>query len=349
MAVALVALASGIATGLGRIGWSVASPGHASPLDHGPLMIAGFLGTLIGLERAVALGRTWVYAAPIASAAGVVARLAGAPPIVAPAAATLGSAVLVAALATVVIARPALFLAVMTCAAACWTVGNLLWLGGAPSPSYVSWWASFLVLTIAAERLELTRLLPAARGSRESFVAITALLLLAVAVGGVGGTSSAPATGVALALLAAWLGRYDVARRTVRQHGLPRFTAVCLLAGYVWLAVAGALLVWTGAVAAGPSYDAVLHALFLGFVFSMIFGHAPIVFPAVLGVTIPFRPAFYAHLALLHASVLARVTADVAAAPTLRQWAALLNATAIALFFANTIAAVVRGRRHGDG
>ena len=255
---------------------------------------------------------------------------------------------LVAALATVLARRPALFLGVMTCAAACWTAGNLLWLGGASSPIYVSWWAAFLVLTIAAERLELTRLLPVARGSRESFLVIGVVLLAAVVADGVGGELSARAMGLALATLAAWLARYDVARRTIRRQGLPRFTATCLLVGYLWLAVGGAILVCVGAVAAGPAYDAVLHAIFLGFVFSMIFGHAPIVFPAVLGVAIPFRPAFYAHVALLHASLVARIAADVAAMPLLRQWSALINAAAIALFLATTLAAVLHGRRHAD-
>ena len=36
---------------------------------------------------------------------------------------------------------------------------------------------------------------------------------------------------------------YDVARRTVRSSGLPRFMAGCLLAGYAWLVVAGAAFV----------------------------------------------------------------------------------------------------------
>jgi hypothetical protein len=345
MALAMIALATGLATGLRRIGWEIVGPAYALPLDHGPLMIAGFLGTLIGLERAVALGRTWVYAGPILTGAGALARIAGAPAIVAPALSVAGSAVLVAALAVVLRARRTLFLGIMALAAACWVVGNLLWLADAPSAGYVSWWATFLVLTIAAERLELMRLLPAARGSQSAFVAITTLLVVAVALGGVGSDVPARATGLALVLLALWLGRYDVARRTIRQEGLPRFTAVCLLSGYAWLSVGGLLLARSGGVVAGPAYDAVLHAIFLGFVFAMIFGHAPIVFPAVLGVPIPFRRTFYGHLILLQVSLLARLVGDVSALMPLRQWAAILNAAAIAFFFANTIIAIVRGAR----
>ena len=58
---------------------------------------------------------------------------------------------------------------------------------------------------------------------------------------------------------------------------------------------------------AGPIYDAILHALFLGFTFGMIFGHAPIIFPAVLGRPLPYRPAFYLHLILLQATLLLRI------------------------------------------
>ncbi|HME69219.1 MAG TPA: hypothetical protein VKM54_05055 [Myxococcota bacterium] len=50
-----------------------------------------------------------------------------------------------------------------------------------------------------------------------------------------------------------------------------------------------------GAPAARPRYDAILHALFLGFVMTMIFGHAPIIFPALLARPMRFLPAFTLH------------------------------------------------------
>ncbi len=72
--------------------------------------------------------------------------------------------------------------------------------------------------------------------------------------------------------------------------------------------------------AAGPLYDAVLHAVFVGFVFSMIFGHAPIIFPSVLGRPIPYRSFFYVHAALLHAALAARLVGDLLLLPSLRVW-----------------------------
>ena len=53
-----------------------------------------------------------------------------------------------------------------------------------------------------------------------------------------------------------WLGRYDVARRTIRGHGLTRYMAAALLTGYAWLAVAGGLWASVGQMADGGAYDA---------------------------------------------------------------------------------------------
>ena len=69
------------------------------------------------------------------------------------------------------------------------------------------------------------------------------LLGVAVAIGVPSATmwprSGGGLLGLAVLLLAAWLAAYDVARRTLRGSGLPRFAAACMVAGQVWLAVAG--------------------------------------------------------------------------------------------------------------
>jgi len=112
---------------------------------------------------------------------------------------------------------------------------------------------------------------------------------------------------------------------------------VCLLSGYVWLGVAGAIALATGASTPGPVYDALLHAVFLGFVVAMIFGHAPIVFPAILGKPLPFRSTFYVHLAILHVSVALRLIGDlVESLARARAWGGLLNAVALLIFVMNS-------------
>jgi hypothetical protein len=149
--------------------------------------------------------------------------------------------------------------------------------------------------------------------------------------------------GVGMVALALWLLRYDIARYTVRKSGLTRFIAVCLLSGYVWLGIGGLLGVFYGGVTAGLPYDAILHTVFVGFVISMIFGHAPIIFPAVLGKPINFSPLFYSHLVLLHLSLLLRVVGDIMTWLPARQWGGLFNVVAILLFMANTGWAILRG------
>jgi hypothetical protein len=146
--------------------------------------------------------------------------------------------------------------------------------------------------------------------------------------------------------LALWLVRYDVARRTVLTQGLPRYIAACLLTGYGWMGVSGLLFLGYGLQVGGPVYDAALHALFVGFVMAMIFGHAPIIFPSVLNLPISYRPVFYSHLILLHLSLLVRLIGDLGGGPVLlRQWGGLLNAVSILLFLINTAYAVIAGQK----
>ena len=225
-----------------------------------------------------------------------------------------------------------------------WMVGNGLWLSGWPIFRVVGLWAAFLVLTIAGERLELSRFLPTSRAARTVFVSGLGLFASGLVLALLAFDMGARLSGLGLLVLSFWLLRHDIARRAVHKAGLTRFVAVSLLSGYLWLGVAGLLGLRFGGLAAGLHYDAWLHAIFLGFVFAMIFGHAPIIFPAVLGVPVPFRPAFYSHLALLHLSLVLRVVGDVAAWWPGRLWGGLLNAVAVLLFLANMARAVLGGR-----
>jgi ABC-2 type transport system permease protein len=124
------------------------------------------------------------------------------------------------------------------------------------------------------------------------------------------------------------------------------FIAVCLLSGYAWLAVAAGIIVGAGGFAPGtPGYGAAMHALTLGFVFSMVFGHAPIIFPAVLRVAVPYHRTFYLPLALLHLSLIVRLAGDAAGRFEWTRSGGLLHAVALAAFIIGTASAVVRGAR----
>ena len=343
LALGAAGLVTGLWAGLMRLG---AVPAQATPdaLVHGPLMVSGFLGVVISLERAVAARTGWAWGGPLCCGAGTLCFVAGQPAGGAVAVA-LGSAVVVAVLARVALTVPEVHHAVLTLAAVAWLVGNVLLALRLPALDVVGPWLVFLVGTIAAERLELTRVLPRARTTVALFLAsFSAVFAGGLVLPWARDVGMRVFAGGALAL-AAWLFRHDVARRTVKQSGLTRFIAVALLAGYAWLAVAGALGLAFGHPLAGPRYDALLHALFVGFVFSMIFGHAPIILPAVLGVRLPFHARFYAHLVALHVALVLRVAGDLGGGEALRRAGAWGNVAAIAAFVGSSAVAVARRER----
>ena len=254
--------------------------------------------------------------------------------------------VVVAIFAVVWWRQPSLFLLTMGLGAVAWVVGNAQWLGGASIYRVVFWWLAFLVLTIAGERLELNRVLRPTAATQAAFAMAAILILAGAAVEVRWPEPGVRVLGVGLLALTAWLALHDVARRTVRQHGVTRFMAVCLLGGYVWLGIGGAIALTLAPAMPGTPYDATLHAVFLGFVMSMVFAHAPVIFPAIIGVPLPYKPAFYLHAGLLHISVLLRIVGDLS--DELGQWrarGAMLSAMALLLFLFNTVLSITRQPR----
>ncbi|MCK6624101.1 MAG: hypothetical protein L6R45_02875 [Anaerolineae bacterium] len=345
MAMAMAALLAALWAGLLRLGWALPLLQPTLPMSHGPLIIGGFLGTVIGVERAVALGRPWAYLGPLLTGLGGLVLLIGMTGLPGPLLITLGSLMLVVVFGLILRLQLAPFTVTMALGALLWLVGNLLWLFGWPVYQIVLWWLGFLTLTIAGERLELNRVLRLSGKVQQLFQLAVAIFLVGLAVTLFHLDSGMRLAGVGLVALAGWLLRYDIARYTVRKTGLTRFIALCLLTGYVWLGLGGLLVLFYGGVTAGLPYDAILHAVFLGFVMAMIFGHAPIIFPAVLGKPINFSSLFYSHLALLHLSLLLRVGGDLMIWLPARQWGGLLNVVAILLFMANTVRAVHQAAR----
>lgn len=334
--VALTALAGAIWAGLARMGWGWPLPGRDLLLQHGPLIVSGFLGTVIGVERAVALGAGWAYTAPGLAAAGAVFLICGRPQ--AGAALFAASALALCAVYAAAYRRQAAaFIVVMGVGAAAWAGGSFLQLAGGPGFMSMPWWIAFLVLTILGERLELSRLRPERPGQQRVFFALIGWLLASLLLSLRHDDIGLRLAGASLVGLAVWMWRCDIARATIRMPGLPRFSAAGLISGYVWLAVSGVLFAAYGQTYAGLVYDAQVHAVFIGFVISMVFAHAPIILPAVSGVHIPFRRRFYLHLILLHASLALRLAGDLAGQAAWRAGGGLLNAAAVALFLANTV------------
>jgi hypothetical protein len=316
LALGFLSLACGVAGGLARLTPFAFLPAAISL--HGALMVSAFFGTVISLERAVALERSWAYAAPLCAGLSGIVLLAGFG-IAGMALMAVAAALFFVSNIVVLQRQRSLETATLLAGAAAWLAGNLMVYYGQAA---VPWWIAFFALTIGAERLELSRYLKRTPAVRVAFMLLAAAILVL--------PPFPAALGAVLVLLALWLLAFDLARVTVRQSGLPRYVAVCLLAGYFWLAVGGALM------ALSLGYDAALHAIFVGFVFSMVFGHAPVILPAVLRVRFPHSPFLYLPLVLLHASLALRVTVSTG----IGAWG---NAAAIALFIATGALICIKG------
>jgi len=343
LALGMVALVAGVAGGLARLGGHALLPG-GTVAWHGPLMIGAFFGTVISLERAVALGARWGYAAPLAAGLGGIALIALDAPRLAQGLLLAASLILTIASVRLTARNVALFTITLTLGAASWAVGNVAWLAGVSLPALVPFWIAFLVLTIAGERLDLTRLMRPSRTRQVAFASIVAALLGACAIALLAAELGWRLLGVALVALTAWLLLQDIARRTAREPGLTGYIGRCLLLGYVWLGIGGLLLIGPGAAYATLAWDAAAHAILLGFVFSMVFGHAPVIVPAVARAKVPYHWSFYVPLALLHLSVAERVVGDLVASPSMRASGGTLSALALVVFIATLLTAIVRGR-----
>ncbi len=331
LACAAVAAGAGLWGGFGRLGWSL-PVGDLAGL-HGPLLICGLFGIVIGVERAVAFGRPYGFLAPVLSATGTLLLLGGTAATYAAAFYTGSAATLTVVTTAIAAAQPALFTATLVIAALAWLVGNAMWWLGSSVPDVSGWWLAFLVLTIGAERLELSRVLPPRRGAAALFVA-AAILLVAGAAVGINDETGRVVFGAALLALSAWLARHDIATRNIRRTGQARFMAACMLAGYGWLAVAGAVLMANTGATFAFGYDVTLHAVLIGFVLSMVFGHALIIVPAVARTNLSYSPLLYLPLVLLHLSVAMRVASGLVELHGGRMASGMVTGLALATFVA---------------
>jgi len=301
-----IALLAGLDAGLLLLGLPAPVTTSRLPQVHGVLLGVGFFGTLISLERATALGRWYGYAAPALLGLGGIALLVDMLPLtIAKMCLVVGAAGFM--LLYVPLWRRQLDAATLTqlLGAGLALAGTIIWIGQDGFKPVVPWLIGFLALTIAAERVELARITMGPRAATIILAAgwaITATLVIGSVLPDVG----AVLLGVTLLAMVAWLIRHDIARRTIRSRGATRYMATCILAGYIWLAIAAVVLLF-GDPTTQPAYDAVVHAVFLGYAFSMILAHATTILPAVLHIDLPYRGIFWAPAALLHLSLVVRI------------------------------------------
>lgn len=336
---ALICLVMGVLSGLTRIGWDTRI-GEATA-HHGAIMVGGFLGTLIGFEKIIPLRRKLLYAIPVINALSVVFFLKGNPDtgIVI---LTLSSLALSSVFFYYLCIHRSMIYLLMLIGAVCWLTGNVLLFSKQFYPLAFPWWAAFALFVIVAERMELMQFLPVSRIKKQVLVAVLMLFLSGVVFSfhGIGNLLS----GIALIVIALWLLRYDIIGVNVYRHNLPKYVAISLLCGYIALLLTGIFFLllsdqWL-------NYDLIVHTFFIGFVFSMIFAHGPVILPGVLGISAkPFHWTLYVWLILLQSSWTIRMIADVLVEMEVRKWSGLLTAVAMGGYFVTMATLTFKGRR----
>jgi hypothetical protein len=338
---AIVCLLVGLWTGLNRIGWNI--PILPVTPHHGAIMVGGFLGTLISLEKIIPLRKKFLYIFPVMSGASVVLFLLNLP-LAGFASLVLASIGLSSVFLTYLIKEKNIIYLLMVAGGICWLTGNVVLITSKFYPVAFPWWLGFALCIITSERLELMKFLPVKKTTKKVLVFFLGLYIAGVLLSfhGIGQKIS----GAALIAIAVWLMRYDVIGISIRKTRLPRFMAVALLSGYTSMLLTGVFYLVLNAHT--MAYDAIVHIFFLGFVFSMIFAHGPVILPGVLGISLkPYHKILYAWLILLHVSWMTRVIADIIVDLEIRKVSAFLSVLSILCYFATlSTITIISQRRH---
>jgi hypothetical protein len=317
---AILSMLVGVYAGWLRVGWDFIVFEPAATAQHGALMVGSFLGTLICAERVVTLKNPvwWLIPLLFVSSFPFMMHLS---PKVGYAALLLGSVGYL--IISVWLYWQFRFTgdALLLIGAVFQLLGHLALLLTFSYPMAFAGWLAFFLFTIVGERLNLTRFLPVTSTQRKELLGWLGLFVASLFFyhKGYGVVFTLSILGVAQ-----WLIRHDIARYNLRKTGSYRFLGVTLLLGYAWLLLTGLIALLNNN---SPwLYDAVVHAFFVGFVLTMIMAHAPIIFPALLGLTTkPYHPFLYFWLGLLQLSLLLRIMGDLTQVLSLRQWGGLLN------------------------
>jgi hypothetical protein len=336
---AMLSLITGLLAGLHRIGWPL-SLGVVSP-SHGAIMVGGFLGTLIILEKTIPLKKNILYAVPIVSGASVVLFFIGQPVY------SIASLVLASAGLTVIffiywIRERSTIYFLMVAGAVCWLTGNIFLVIYNFYPISLPWWMAFVLMIITAERLELMKFLPVSRNQKLLFISMLVAFVIGCLISfhGIGNYFSA----LSLAGSSIWLMRHDVVALNIKKKDLPRYVGVALLSGYFALLLSSIFLLVLTEQPLG--YDILVHSFFIGFVFSMIFAHGPIILPGVLGISAkPYHPIFFIWLALLHGSWITRAISDITLDMQVRKYSGLISVLAILGYFISLAVITIRAHR----
>lgn len=344
LAFGVLAALTGTLTALNRAGLPAFDQPRQLIAAHGALMVFGFLGTAIGMERGVAYhagsarNPRWGFIAPLFGGLGVLSLflLGFCRPLPVWWQAVPGTlwALSMTGLAVVYLGiwrwqnSPTLLLQML--GAATGAASMVLWACGHDATSLAPSWMVFLVLTIIGERLELSRVSFTGR-----YVAPMLLCAAPVAVAGsfvvlADRRAGLAVVGAAFLVMLALMAHDDIARHTWRRPGFTGFMGSAMLAAYFW-GILGSLL-WLVLPAMGPHtiwQTFALDCFDLGFVMSMVIAHAFLIIPAILRRPAPWPRAMWVPLVLLESGLLVGLSSAILGSVSLNKTASALEVLAL--------------------
>ena len=327
----LLSLLAGLYTGFLRLGWNI--PLSQTMAHHGFIMACSFLGTLIILERIVALKISWFYLFPVINGLSLPLFIAD-QYFFGYILLSIGTLGLIVSYIIFYIKYSEKYLLLMLAGAVLLQIGILLPIFGNLIAASVPYLFGFLLFTITGERLELGKFLPNKKMKKPILYFGVSIFTLGIFMNF--HSSGHYLSGIGMIVLALWMLKYDIVNKSIKSHGIHKYVGITLFTGYIWLLISGILM--TANLSSVFYYDALLHSFFLGFTFLMIFAHAPIIFPGVAGFTFrPFHKSLYFWVILLNAFLLLRIISDIGVFIEIRKISGLLNGLTIIGFFVNLV------------
>ena len=331
---------------------------------HGGLMVYGFLGAAIGLERAVAYRSggsskpTWGFLAPASGLLGSLLCLLSlmvSSPAAAPAWVrveffggipwTLSMLVLTAMYLAIWRRQPSAEVLIQVLGSLVGLVGAAGWVAGLDAAVLAPTWLFFLVLTIVGERVELARAVFSDVRLESGILGLSLLAVLMLPVQAMAPSVGYPLLGLSLGLLLLVMASHDVAKGTFRHGGLPGFMGTCMLSAYAWGLLAA--LIWMLAPLDSSTYwgDMALHALAVGFIMTMVIAHVCMIVPSVIRRPLPFHPLLWGAWAFMQVGLLIRLLGAIRLYTPLWKVGNLLNVLGILSMMLTVVYLAARGKQ----
>ncbi|GAB4448371.1 MAG: hypothetical protein OHK0036_03760 [Bacteroidia bacterium] len=319
---AFTSLMVGLITGVSRTGyWNLLT--YLSPY-HFLLMTGSFFGTLITLERAVTLHKKLLHSIPFINGLSLIFFLFK----------YIDEGIIFLMLGGCIMIMMYLYFyfqhknfenVLFIISALAYFIGFCYYYIERNLVPTIRWIEIFFLLTIVAERLELSRFLNVSKFKKQ-------MLLLFILFSLLSSFTINHLTnilfGISILCISIWLILYDVAKINIRKNEPHKFRGWALMLGYYWLFIHGLTFILDFI-----NYDLQIHSFFLGFIMNMIFAHITIILPAIFKITYQINHKIYYFIWIIFQLILLIRFAIYTLNPINFGIIALINTIAVILFF----------------